>query len=243
MSKVDEAIQSARRLAGDLWGSSLVYVTGSSAYGLKVEDSDTDLTLIYHDPVDHRRLFKTYPEVEHSAGNDHKLYSLRKFAALFAIGNPNIVEMIHFDVSAITRTGKRFNANQDLILSFIDTVSTYAATTHVAAAYRGHIQRLWKEIERGRETSPKRLSHVYRLAACCVEMMRIGWVPQFSTMYAHREIARKIKTGEIDDVAAKLLIVEMEKEMEEAYAHVGDFLPDNLLLRKIINEFFERYVT
>lgn len=225
-------------LAGDLIDRSVVYLTGSHMYGLNTPDSDHDYTVIFHDPVDDRCVFRQYPDVLHSAGNDHKMYSLRKFAELLPKGNPNAVELAarhreiqqSFTVSSLPSTFL-------LIDAFMTAVQPYLVTQNLLSAYMGHVTQVQTEMTK-KGVTPKRLSHALRLAACALEVIREpGAVPNFRQLYWH-DLAFDLKTGSIAQAEGEEKFQKIYGDLLRRYHDERPTLPFNADLRDAINGFF-----
>lgn len=222
-------------LGPELAHKALTYVTGSHAIGLDTPESDTDLTAIYWDWKDDRRVFRQYPEVKHSTGNDLKVYGLRKFAELLVKGNPNNCEMVALTPEpALPRSTGAYN--RAVLTSFMQAVKPHLATRHVAAAYLGHLQHLHGEIQRGKMPEPKRVSHGYRLAVSASELLKTGRVPKFKDMAYDRSLAMQIKMGWISIEEGMALLRQADAEAGALYK--DNTLPDATALREAINEFF-----
>jgi hypothetical protein len=82
---VDEARQS-----GNLF---LEVVSGSRAYGLATETSDTDLKGVFVQPLETWMGFERLEQVN-NASNDECYYELGRFASLAARNNPTVLEML-----------------------------------------------------------------------------------------------------------------------------------------------------
>ncbi len=79
---------------------------GSLAYGTNVEGSDVDIKGVCIEPIKHQIGFLHHFEqleelVSKGHPYDRTIYSLKKFAALAAECNPNIIEVLHVDVRDI----------------------------------------------------------------------------------------------------------------------------------------------
>jgi len=123
-----------------------VYVTkhGSHAYGLNTPSSDLDIKGVFVAPRQYYLGFLSRVEqIEERDPNDLVVYELRKFFALAADCNPNIIEVLHTDESDIleqTRVGEelRAHANDFLSTKAKHTFSGYAMSQlkRIRAHYR-----------------------------------------------------------------------------------------------------------
>src|SRR5574339_347434 len=68
-------------------------ITGSKAYGLHIEKSDTDIRGVFVLPKDIYYGLE-YMEQVNNETNDIVYYELRRFLELLSRNNPNIVEML-----------------------------------------------------------------------------------------------------------------------------------------------------
>lgn len=76
----------------------LEVVHGSRAYGTNIEGSDTDYKGVCIEPVDHQIGFlHRFEQLEEKTPNDRVIYSLKKFCALAAECNPNVIEILNVD--------------------------------------------------------------------------------------------------------------------------------------------------
>lgn len=98
----------------------LIYetVVGSTAYGLNTPQSDVDIKGVTIPSKEYYYGLRSFEQQE--CGNDHTIYSIRKFVKLARDCNPNIIEMLYTDekhVLFINEAGKKLRANRDLFLS------------------------------------------------------------------------------------------------------------------------------
>jgi hypothetical protein len=232
-------IQDAIELAGDFLPSSLIYLTGSHMFGLETPASDQDYTIIYYNPEDDRRVFRHFPATQHSAKEDQKMYSLRKFAEMIAKGNPNISEMVNLEPLSYAsgwpyQTGAVYH--RDAIRGFMKVIAPYVVTQNLASAYMGHMHGMIVEITRGNPT-PKRLSHALRVAYCLEHLLDTQTLPDFRT-FAQREYVIQIKIGEVNIHDAIVELDAMQASIRSDYEARRHFLPDNSLLIQTINSYF-----
>lgn len=217
-----------------LKSKSLAYLTGSHLYGLDTPESDVDLTIVYFDRNDDRRVIKLYPDVLHDETNDVKLYSLRKIAELVCKGNPNVAEMIHARHHGHTIA----NPARNDIYSFWSAVQFQLGTRELARAYRGHLQQIVTVMGNVNALTPKRVSHAIRVGESCLWLLNNGKVPRFRAMNKEREYALAIKCGEAPIADGLGRVQELESEIALRWAEVYAELPDNTKLTQSVNDYF-----
>lgn len=93
-------------------------ITGSKAYGLDNEDSDTDIKGVYVAPTeDILGLFKPKETIDHT-NPDYSYHEVGKFIKLAMGCNPTILEMLFLDgYLTLTKHGKMLVDNRHLFLS------------------------------------------------------------------------------------------------------------------------------
>ncbi len=69
-------------------------ISGSKAYGLDTEKSDTDIKGVFITPKDHFYGFTKIDQISDES-NDTSFYELQKFLRLLSKNNPNILEMLY----------------------------------------------------------------------------------------------------------------------------------------------------
>lgn len=111
----------------------LIYkiITGSRAYGLDTETSDTDIRGVYLLPNDYLNSVNSYVPQVANESNDIVYYELNRFMELCYNNNPNILEMLFADESEILLCDEKFktildNREEFLTLKCKETFGGYA---------------------------------------------------------------------------------------------------------------------
>jgi len=103
----------------------LKVVHGSHAYGLNIASSDVDIKGVCIEPIEyHFGFLNQFEQYERSVNKGHEadvvVYSLKKFAALAAACNPNIIEVLFVDDSDVlycTEIGETLRNHRHMFLS------------------------------------------------------------------------------------------------------------------------------
>lgn len=138
--------------------SGLIYITihGSWSYGTNTPESDLDVKGIAIPPAEYFHGFTKKFDQAESKDPDTTIYDIRKFFALAADANPNVLELLFVDESDhlfITDIGRKLIANRDLFLS-TKVRHTY---TGYAAAQLKRIKSHKAWLMNPKETKPLRL--------------------------------------------------------------------------------------
>lgn len=184
-------------------------VTGSRAYGLDHEGSDTDRRGIYLPPAElHWSLFAVPEQLE----NEHAqecYWELEKFINLALRANPNILECLYSPlIETVTPLAQEL---LDLRAIFLSQM--------IFQTYNGYVMSQFKKLEqdlrsRG-EIRWKHAMHLIRLLLSGITVLRDGFVPV--RVDAHRERLLSIRAGEMnwDDLNAWRL--NLHKEFDTAF--------------------------
>jgi len=179
-------------------------IVGSRLYGLELEGSDTDVKAV------------ALPSAEDLLGMDDKarkhwdggpddppdttIYSLTKFLALLAKGNPTVTELLFVPPEAVLTTS-----------GWWDAVGAFARknmiTKQMLPSYFGYVKEQFcrvrdRKAQNNREVmiekhgfDVKCASHVYRIAIQGTQLMKFGYCSPRMSDFA-RTIALRIKKGE-----------------------------------------------
>lgn len=186
-------------------------VTGSRAYGLETETSDTDLRGIYLAPADlHWSLYGAPEQFEDSASQSCH-WELQKFLVLALKANPNILECLYSPlVDKITPPGERLLAIRDGFLSrmVFQTFNGYALS---------QFKKLEQDLRNQGEPRWKHAMHLLRLLITGAAILREGRVPVRVEM--HRDQLLAVKRGEQSWAAVDRWRRELHRDFEAALAH------------------------
>lgn len=202
-------------------------IVGSRAYGLELEDSDTDLRGIYLPPADlHWALYPLPEQLEHEA--DQSCYwELQKFISLALSANPNILECLYTPlVLTVTPLAQELLEMRSIFLSQM-----------IYQTYNGYVMSQFKKLEHDLRTHGeirwKHAMHLVRLLLAGISVLREGFVPLKMDEYRQQLLA--IRNAEIpwEEVNAWRLSLHQQFDaalktcrlpVEPDYARANDFL-------------------
>ncbi len=185
-------------------------ITGSRAYGLDNDGSDTDRRGIYLPPADMQwSLYGVAEQIENHEAQEC-YWELQKFLTLALKANPNVLECLYTPlVEHATPLAHELLAMRDIFISKL-----------VYQTYNGYVLSQFKKMEadlRNRGAIKwKHAMHLIRLLLAGVTVLTEGVVPV--RVDAHRDRLLAIRRGEVafDDVNAWRL--ELHHAFETAYA-------------------------
>ena len=164
-------------------------VTGSRAYGLETEDSDTDLRGIYLAPADLQWSLYGAPDQFEDNASQTCYWELQKFLVMALKANPNILECLYSPlVDKITPIGDELLSIRERFLSQM-----------IFQTFNGYAMSQFKKIEQDRRNQGhirwKHAMHLLRLLISGAGALREGRVPV--RVEAHRDKLLAVKRGEI----------------------------------------------
>jgi len=193
--------------------------TGSRAYGLDVEGSDTDLRGIYLPPAARHWSLAGVPEQIEDKENEEIYWELQKFLRLALKGNPTVLECLYTPIVLdISPLGEELLAMRSIFLSRM-----------IYQTYNGYAIEQFRKFERQRASGTirwKHAMHLIRLLLSGIAALRDGEIPV--RVGEHRERLLSIRHGamewdEVDEWRRTL-----HNEFERAYARTTlPELPDH----------------
>lgn len=164
-------------------------VTGSRAYGLESEESDTDLRGVYLAPAEMQWSLFGAPEQFEDSDGQWVVWELQKFLVMALKANPNILECLYSPlVDRITPLGEELLAIRERFLSRM-----------IFQTFNGYALSQFKKIEQDRRNHGdvrwKHAMHLLRLLLSGAGALREGRVPV--RVEAHRERLLAVKRGEV----------------------------------------------
>ncbi|GAA0321746.1 nucleotidyltransferase domain-containing protein [Streptomyces polychromogenes] len=164
-------------------------VTGSRAFGLATEASDTDRRGVFLAPTPLFWRFDKPPTHVDGPREEEFSWELERFCELALRANPNILECLHSPlVERITPVGEELLSLRGAFLSrrAHATFTRYAAGQHrkLLADVRLHGAPRWKHA-----------MHLLRLLLSCRDLLRTGRLEVDATPYRDRLLA--VKRGEL----------------------------------------------
>jgi hypothetical protein len=191
-------------------------VTGSRAYGLDHEASDTDRRGIYLPSAElHWALFSIPEQLENEVAQEC-YWELEKFIILALRANPNILECLYTPlVETATPLAQELLELRAIFLSQM-----------IYQTYNGYVMSQFKKLEqdlraRG-EIRWKHAMHLIRLLLSGITVLSEGFVPV--RVEAHRERLLSIRAGEVswDDVNAWRLRLHSEFDIAFQTSHLPE---------------------
>jgi predicted nucleotidyltransferase len=191
-------------------------ITGSRAYGLEGEDSDTDLRGIYLAPAEMQWSLYGAPEQFEDSNGQWVLWELQKFLTMALKANPNILECLYSPlIDRITPLGEELLAMRHCFLSRM-----------IYQTFNGYALSQFKKIEQDRRNHGqvrwKHAMHLLRLLLSGAGALREGHVPV--RVEAHRDRLLAVKRGELPWEEVDAWRVELHQDFDRAM--VATTLPE-----------------
>lgn len=204
-------------------------VTGSRAYGLDTEASDTDLRGVYIAPTELQWSLFGAPEQFEDNAAQSCYWELQKFLTMALKANPNILECLYSPlVEKVTPLGQELLAIRHLFLSqmIFQTFNGYAMS---------QFKKIEQDIRNQGEVRWKHAMHLLRLLLTGAGALRTGAVPV--RVEAHRDRLLEVKHGKVSWEKVNEWRKELHADFEKALSETK--LPErpnyeaanNLLLR------------
>ena len=165
-------------------------VVGSRAYGLDIEESDTDRRGIYVAPCE--MLWSLYgaPEQLENEETQECYWELQRFIVLGLKANPNILECLYTPTIEHAST---------LARDLLDMREIFLSRL-VFQTYNGYVLSQFKKMNRDLKNrgsiKPKHAMHLIRLLLSGIHILQEGFVPVAVGPYRDRLLA--IRNGEMD---------------------------------------------
>lgn len=190
--------------------SCIIYrcVTGSRAYGLDTDESDTDRRGVYIAPAELQWSLFGAPEQFEDNADQSCYWELQKFVIMALRANPNILECLYSPlVEKVTPVGEELLALREQFLSQM-----------VFQTFNGYAMSQFKKIEQDLRNSGeikwKHAMHLLRLLLTGAATLREGRVPV--RVETHRDRLLAIKRGEVPWLALDDWRKELHREFERA---------------------------
>jgi len=191
-------------------------VTGSRAYGLDTDDSDTDRRGIYLAPAELQWSLFGAPEQFEDNATQSCYWELQKFIIMALRANPNILECLYSPmVEKITPIAQELLALRDSFLSqmIFQTFNGYAMS---------QFKKMEQDLRNHGEVRVKHAMHLLRLLLTGAATLREGRVPV--RVEANRERLLAVKRGELPWAEVDVWRKELHHDFERALA--GTKLPE-----------------
>ena len=189
---------------------------GSRAYGLDVQNSDTDTRGIYLPPATMQWSLYGLPEQIENPDTQECFWELQKFLILALKANPNILECLYTPlVDFKNACAEELLQERHRFLSKL-----------VYQTYNGYVLSQFKKLEQDLRTTGslkwKHVMHLVRLLSAGVTILEEGHVPVEATQ--HREKLLSIRNGEQSWEEVNEWRLSLHKQFDEAHATTK--LPD-----------------
>jgi uncharacterized protein len=185
-------------------------VTGSRAYGLDTDESDTDRRGVYLAPAElHWSLFGAPEQFEDNTAQSC-YWELQKFIVMALRANPNILECLYSPiVEKSTELGAELLAHRQVFLSqmIFQTFNGYAMS---------QFKKIEQDIRNTGEIKWKHAMHLLRLLLTGAGALREGRVPV--RVEHHRDRLLAVKRGEVEWSDANDWRKELHRDFEKALA-------------------------
>lgn len=185
-------------------------ITGSRAYGLDTDDSDTDRRGIFLPPAElHWSLFGV-PEQWENDATQECCWELQKFLTLALKANPNVLECLYSPL--IEHAGPLARELLDMKDAFLSRLIYQTYNGYVLSQFR----KMSADLRNHGRVKWKHAMHMIRLLLSGVTVLREGFVPV--RVEQHREALLRIRAGEMpwDEIESWRLT--LHREFEQAYA-------------------------
>jgi len=185
-------------------------VTGSRAYGLDHDESDTDRRGIYLAPADLQWSLFGAPEQFEDNATQSCYWELQKFLAMALKANPNILECLYSPmVEKVTPLGEELLALRQQFLSqmIFQTFNGYAMS---------QFKKIEQDIRNHGEVRWKHAMHLLRLLLTGAATLRDARVPV--RVEAHRDRLLAVKRGELPWAELNAWRKELHRDFERALA-------------------------
>lgn len=184
-------------------------VVGSRAFGLDVENSDTDRRGIYLPPARLDWSLYGLPEQIGDEAKQECYWELQKFLVLALKANPNVLECLYTPiVEEANPIAEELLAERGRLISQL-----------VYQTYNGYVLSQFKKLEQDLRTRGelkwKHVMHLVRLLASGIAILRDGVVPVRVT--EHREKLLAIRNGEWPWEEVNAWRLELHRQFSEAF--------------------------
>jgi uncharacterized protein len=185
-------------------------ITGSRAYGLDEDGSDTDRRGIYLPPADLHWSLYGVPEQLENHDTQENYWELQKFLILALKANPNVLECLYTPlIEYATPLAQTLLAQRDIFLSQL-VYQTYNG--YVTSQFR----KLNHHLENYGDIKWKHAMHLIRLLLAGITILQEGFVPV--SVSQHREQLLAIRRGELSWEAVNQWRLSLHKEFDAAFA-------------------------
>jgi hypothetical protein len=195
--------------SGDL-EQRLIYrcVTGSRAYGLEVDESDTDYRGIFLPSAEaHWSLFGIPTQIERHETQVH-YWELQRFLVLALKANPNVLECLYTPL--VEKATPLASELLDMRAGFLSQLVYQTFNGYVMSQFK----KMQADLRNAGQVKWKHVMHLIRLLIAGVRILREGWVPV--RVEEHREQLLAIRRGEVPWQETEQLRLTLHREFDRA---------------------------
>ncbi len=184
-------------------------ITGSRAYGLDNDQSDTDLRGIYLPPADLHWSLYGVPEQLENDERQECYWELQKFILLALKANPNILECLYTPlVDYQTPLAAELVALREIFLSKM-----------IYQTYNGYVMSQFKRLEHHLQNHGtikwKHAMHLIRLLLSGIIALHEGYIPV--RVEAHRDQLLAIRHGQLPWAEVNAWRIQLHKDFDAAF--------------------------
>lgn len=204
-------------------------ISGSRAYGIDVENSDTDIRGFYMESLEDLMGIKKIKEQYEDSESDTVIYSFKKFVKLLANGNPNIIELLgtrQKDRLYVNPAAQRLLDNTSMFLS----KKIYSSFEGFATSLFYGAEKLW-DMPLGQ----KNAMHCIRIYLMGVDILKNGEINTYREK--EKDFLLSLRNGEISFRRFNMYRDELRYKMRRE-AFLLTRLPDKVDIDKV-NEFVQ----
>lgn len=184
-------------------------ITGSRAYGLSGDESDTDRRGVYLPPADLQWSIFGLPEQIENDATEECYWELQKFLVLALKANPNVLECLYTPLVELATP---------LAQELLDMRSAFLSRL-VYQTYNGYVMSQFRKLEGDLRNKGaiklKHAMHLIRLLLSGVTVLREGFVPVQVDQYRDRLLA--IRRGEMPWEEVNAWRLDLHREFDAAF--------------------------
>lgn len=188
----------------------LIYrcVTGSRAYGLEVDESDTDYRGIFLPSAEaHWSLYGVPPQFERHETQEH-YWELQRFLVLALKANPNVLECLYTPL--VERATPLASELLEMRASFLSRLVYQTFNGYVMSQFK----KMHADLRNAGQVKWKHVMHLIRLLIAGVRILSEGWVPV--RIEEHREQLLAIRRGEVPWQETEAWRLSLHQEFDRA---------------------------
>ena len=199
-------------------------ISGSRAYGINVENSDTDIRGFYIESLEDLMSIRKIKEQYEDSESDTVIYRFKKFIKLLANGNPNIIELLgtrQEDRLYVNSVAQRLLDNTSMFLS----KKIYSSFEGFATSLFYGAEKLW-DMPLGQ----KNAMHCIRIYLTGIDILKNGEINTYREK--EKDFLLSLRNGEISFRRFNMYRDELRYKMRRE-AFLLTRLPDKVDIDKV----------